>query len=123
MQMHKLLCPSTDLGGARLGSKECGMLVVLHELLLSHGVSERYIHLYRVSHLKAQFMRLLSTWEMRFCFSLKSATVVYTSSALNCTIDREKDVPCVFFLIQIRMLQVEEPAQRKIASLTQQHNR
>jgi hypothetical protein len=42
---------------------------------------------------------------------------------LNGMIDREKNASRVFFLIQVRMLQGEEPAQRKIASLTQQHNR
>jgi hypothetical protein len=34
------------------------MLIWLHELLLSPEVSERFIHLYRVSHLKARFVKL-----------------------------------------------------------------
>jgi hypothetical protein len=43
--------------------------------------------------------------------------------ALNGMIDREKDAGPVCFLVQERMVQVEEPAQRKIASLTQQRDR
>jgi hypothetical protein len=60
MQTTKLLCPSTDFDSGRPGSGECGMLILLHDLLLSYEVSERYIHLYRVSHLKAKFMKLFS---------------------------------------------------------------
>ena len=37
---------------------------------------------------------------------------------LNGTIDHDKDVRRVFFLVRKRLLQVEEPAQGNIASLT-----
>jgi len=60
MQTNKLLCPSTDFDSGRPGSGEYDMLILLHDLLLSHEVSESYIHLYRVSHLKAKFMKLFS---------------------------------------------------------------
>jgi len=43
--------------------------------------------------------------------------------ALNGTIDREKDAGRVCILGQERMLQVEYPAERNTASLTQQHSR
>src|SRR5436309_1016982 len=54
MQIKKGLNPATDLGRGRPGSGEGGMLILLHDLLLSREVSERSIHLYRVSHLKGK---------------------------------------------------------------------
>jgi hypothetical protein len=60
------LNPATDIGGGRPGSAECDMLILLHELLLSDEVSTRYIHLYRVSHLKGRFMKLFSPWVKGF---------------------------------------------------------
>jgi len=54
MQMKKGLDPATDIGRGRPGSGEGGMLILLHDLLLSREVSERSIHLYRVSHLKGK---------------------------------------------------------------------
>jgi len=58
MQPKERLNPATDIGSGRLGSDECDMLILLHELLLSYEVSARYIHFYRVSHLKVRFMEL-----------------------------------------------------------------
>jgi hypothetical protein len=52
------------------------MLMVLHELLLSSEVSERYIHLYRVSHLKVRFMELFSPWRKGLMGRFLSAAVV-----------------------------------------------
>jgi hypothetical protein len=36
------------------------MLLVLHGLLLSHELSERYFHLYRVSHGEEKFLKTFS---------------------------------------------------------------
>jgi len=52
------------------------MLILFHELLLSHEVSERYIHLYRVSHLKAKFLKLFLYLVKGFMVQFLSATVV-----------------------------------------------
>jgi hypothetical protein len=60
MQTKERLNPATDVCSGRPGSGECDMLILLHELLLSHEVSARYIHLYRVSHLKVRFMKRFS---------------------------------------------------------------
>jgi hypothetical protein len=46
----------------------------------------------------------------------RKASVPY--GALNDPIDREKDAGRVYFLVQEWMVQVEEPAQLKIPSLT-----
>jgi len=52
------------------------MLMVLHELLLSDGISARYIHLYRVSHLRAKFMKLFSHQGKEYRPHFLSAAVV-----------------------------------------------
>ena len=48
----------------------------------------------------------------------QEAGASHAHGTLNGTIDHEKDVPGVFFLVRRRLLQVEEPVQENIASLT-----
>lgn len=76
METKERLNPATDIGSGRPGSGECDMLILLHEFLLSDVVSARYIHLYRVSHLKVRFMELFSPWVKGFMGQFLSAAVV-----------------------------------------------
>jgi hypothetical protein len=77
MQTSKALDPATDISGGRSGLGECGMFVLLHDLLPSHEISEKYIRMYRVSHGREKFMKLFSWFLKRITVWLKSATVVF----------------------------------------------
>ena len=50
MQSKKGLGSAADIGGGRPGSGEGGMLILLHDLFLSHEISEGYLCTHRVSH-------------------------------------------------------------------------
>ncbi len=71
MQTGEGLCPAHDFVGGRLGSVEGGMLVWLHGLLLSYGVSEGCIRMYRVSHMKEKIMKLFHGSEDNYCSAYK----------------------------------------------------
>jgi hypothetical protein len=60
VQMGQGLCPLHNLGWGRVGFHKGDMLVVLHGLLLSHELSERYFHLSRVSHVEEKFLKPFS---------------------------------------------------------------
>jgi hypothetical protein len=71
MQTSKALDPATDISGGRSGLGECGMFVLLHDLLLSHEISEKYIRLYRVSHGREKFMKFFHGSLRGLLFGLK----------------------------------------------------
>jgi hypothetical protein len=75
VQLQKGLHPTTDIGGGRPASKESGMLVLLHDLLLSPEIAEGGLWTYSVSQKRKKFLKLFYGEKMRW-FSLKSATVV-----------------------------------------------
>jgi hypothetical protein len=60
MQMEKLLCPTIDIARGGLRANESGMLMVLHVLFLSFEISEKFIHLYRISYLKEKNVKHFS---------------------------------------------------------------
>jgi hypothetical protein len=70
------LNPSHYIFGSRSDFVACAMLLLLHGVLLSSEVSERYIRMYRVSHFKEKFMKSFSFFLKGVIAQLKSATVV-----------------------------------------------
>jgi hypothetical protein len=68
MQTNKLLRPTADISGRRLGSLEGEMLVVLHGLLLSSEVAEDGRSTHSVPHERKEILK-------RFSFFGKSARV------------------------------------------------
>ena len=79
MQLGEQLHPLYDLGRGRLGSVESGMLVLLHDLLLSVETSAVGIRTNRVSHLKGKIATCFSGVLMKIIAQLLSATVVFNS--------------------------------------------
>lgn len=54
MQMEQCFHPTTEIGGGGLGSSQSDLLILLHDLLLSCGVSLiKYSHLQRVTWCKS----------------------------------------------------------------------
>jgi hypothetical protein len=68
MQMHKLLRPTADISGRRLGSMEGEMLGMLHGLLLSSEVAEVGCSTHSLPHERKEVLK-------RFSFFGQSATV------------------------------------------------
>jgi hypothetical protein len=76
VEANQFVGPLEHLGRGCFVPGERAMLGLFHERLLSGEISERWMYLYSISHLKAAFTKLFSCTEKAALVQLKSATVV-----------------------------------------------
>jgi hypothetical protein len=69
MQTHKLLPPTADIRGCRLGSRESDMLGVLHGLLLSSEVAEDGRSTHSVPHERKEVLKRFAFFGSQLWFS------------------------------------------------------